>query len=209
MPTGPRPFIPADRCARLELIYVQNGQICENVVYVRGTENWGTSDLTELANSARVAWDATLGVQANENTVLSMIRATAIDVFPAAQVEVPSTAAGNQTGAGVPGNVTVVTKFSGGLTGRSTRGRAYFVGLDNGDVDGNQLVAGRADDFSIAWESFFSDLHDAVHNEPQHVIVSYVEDNDWRTEALVTQVINYSTDNNLDSQRRRLTGRGL
>lgn len=209
MPPPPRPFILAERCARLELIYTVFSQICENVVYLHAGDGWGTATLTELCNEARVAWDATLGVITSASVTLSKLRATDQQSFPGAQVEIPSTATGNLVAGALPGNVTAATKFSGGLTGRSTRGRAYFVGLTAAQVVDNHLAAGVANDINNAWADFFAALFAAVSNGPTHVIVSYVSEGAWRTEALVTPVLSYTTENNTDSQRRRLTGRGL
>jgi len=209
MPTDPRPFIPVPLVCKLELIYDQNGQVCENVVYVRGGDSWSSSDVQELAEEAIVAWDATLGTITNANTTLTMVRTTSMETFPGPQYEAPSAATGAIAGASLPGNVTVATKFSGGVTGRSTRGRAYFVGLAGVDYVGNQLGTGVADLITDAWHDFFAAIFASVHNAPQHVVVSFVEDDLWRSEGLVTLVTSYSTENNIDSQRRRLTGRGL
>ena len=209
MPPPPRPFIPAEGVARLELIYTCFGQVFENVVYLQIDDPWTSTDLTDLNSNAVVSWDARFGPIVSASVTLSKVRSTDQSTFPAPQVESPSTADGELVAGALPGNVTVATKFSGGLTGRSTRGRAYFVGLTAAQVVDNHLAAGVADDINQAWSDFFNDLHATVHGTPIHVVVSYVEDGAWRTTALVTPVIGYTTENNTDSQRRRLTGRGL
>lgn len=209
MPPPPRPFIPVPSVARLEMIYTVFSQVMENVVYLYNGDNWSTGKLTDLATNAATAWDAEFGPIVSASVTLSKVRATDMSEFPAAQVEIPAAATGNLVAGALPGNVTAATKFSGGLTGRSTRGRAYFVGLTAAQVVDNHLATGTGDDINNAWTAFFAALNTVVDGHPLHVVVSFVEDGAWRTEGLVTNVISYTTENNTDSQRRRLTGRGL
>jgi len=113
---------------------------------------------------------------------------------------------GTLTSPSVPGNVTWCVKFLTGLTGRSYRGRNYIMGMTEDATVGNQMDAGRAAAFVANYEALL-DLVDAT--DFTWVVLSRVQNNVPLANAIGAPIINVGyTDLNLDSQRRRLTGRG-
>lgn len=210
MCTGTHDFIPANDTIKLELIVQASGQTMENVVYVRNDAGVSESDVRNLATEAIDAWATNIAPIIADAVTLVLVRATDLSSEGSFGFELaPSTV---QTGGLnvpiLPGNVTVATKFASGLTGRSHRGRAYWIGLTEGQVQANLLAPGFGTNISAAWADFFSDLFTAV-GFGEHVVVSYCGGGSWRTSALITPVTNYSTNEDIDSQRRRLNHRGL
>lgn len=209
MCTGTHPFIPADRTAKLELIYTLNGQRVENVLHFRKLSEWTAEDLDTLTLAAFDAWADHLGpVQSNAVTLVN-IKATDVSTDNGVGVEFGpiSNNTGTLQSPPTPSGTTVATKFTTGRTGRSYRGRAYWVGLVEEDVTGNQIGAVRAGTITDGWQNFATQIGENISGAV-HVIVSYCGDKAWRTSAVVTPVTGYSTELNIDSQRRRLTGRG-
>jgi len=114
---------------------------------------------------------------------------------------------GGSANAALPGNVTLSIKFDGGFVGRSKRGRMYWLQLKESDVVGDLVQTVSLAAIVGGVEAFFEDIQAAVPDW-QHVVVSYCQDNNWLSEGQTTVIDNYSSDGIVDSQRRRLTGRG-
>lgn len=209
MCTGTHDFIPAADTARVDLVYSSQGNTLMNVIYFRRAGGFDAGQLEALAEATIAAWDDNIKALTTANVSLNLVRATDISSEGAAGVEVSAgpLAGTNTTGINLPLNVTVVTKFSTGLTGRSHRGRIYFVGLNGSEIVANALASGVAATINTAWTSFFGDITTLAADE--HVIVSLCNNGAWRTAAEVTPVTNYSTNGDLDSQRRRLNTRGM
>lgn len=209
MCTGTHPFIPAVNTARLELVCQAFGQTVENVFYFKKSDAWDTASLTNLATEAFAAWDDHIGPITSNAVTLLLLRATDVAVEGGAGVEVSGAGhtGSNSSSAAAPLGTTAATKFSTGLTGRSNRGRVYFIGLTKNDLANNQLTTGVPTTLTNAWTDFFGQIATELPGV-EHAIVSYCHNNAWRTSAVVTPVTAYSTDPNVDSMRRRLTGRG-
>jgi len=210
MCTGRHPYISAPNVAKIELICTAIGQRVENVVYIRSGLEWDETALTALAEAAIVGWSSEMSAQMSTSVELVLVRATDMGSEDSFGVEIApaTTTTGSRASLILPNSVTVATKFATGYTGRSRRGRAYWIGLTENMVTGNQLEPTEATSITDSWAGFFGDIYAAMPGT-QHVIVSYCGDGEWRDSALITAVTNYSTDNNIDSQRRRLNGRGL
>ena len=207
MCTGTHAFIPAANTARVNMKYTSNAQKVENVFYFHKSGPWSSTDLTALAAAVSARWTSIIKPTQNNGITLDTIDVTDMSVEGGTGVTTTVGATGgNSGGALAPNNVTLVTKFATGLTGRSHRGRVYFIGLGKDMISGNQAASGIASGLTTAWQSFFTGV--ATDTTSQHAVVSYCHNKVWRTSAEVTPVTGYSTEGNLDSQRRRLTGRG-
>jgi len=213
MCTGTHDFIPAPNVAQLELVMTLDGQIIENRVFIEGAAQWTLASLLELATVASDEWQSSIAPLISDQVQLILVRATDMEVDDGAGVEFEpaSVITGEITGGSLPSNVTLTTKFGSGLTGRSNRGRVYTPGIARSTVGTsavNEVTPVVAGGFSAGWANFFSGLIANADNADHHVVVSYCFNNTWRTTANIVQVINYSTNQTLDSQRRRLPERG-
>lgn len=210
MCTGTHAFISVPTTAKVELIYEIFSQRIENVLHFKKTEDWSESDCRDLALSIEPAWISTFKPVLSTAADLVLVRVTDLSTEDSFgfETEPSSAAVGAETSPGMPLNVTVASKFTGGRTGRSQRGRAYWPVLTEAKVGGNTLAGGIADECTNTWLDFFAQVSAANHSADP-VVVSYCHNGAWRTVAQTTIITSVSTDFNIDSMRRRLNGRGL
>jgi hypothetical protein len=206
----PHAFIPAPNCAQVELIYLSQGELCENVFKVQKGSPYTLAQLQSLRGTVNT-WDSTTGNQLRSSGVqLVRIRSRGIDSAsdPVEDYTLPTPRNGTQAGTMLPNNVTFCFKLPTGLAGRSYRGRWYQVGLTTGFIgaDANHMNPVSAANALAALNALPTALTAAGHTL---VVVSYRHDKAWRTTAVVTPALPFVyVDLAFDSQRRRLTGRG-
>jgi hypothetical protein len=134
--------------------------------------------------------------------------------------------AGLLTGDPFPTNVTIACKLGTGLGGRANHGRLYYVGLTNDQVDSpnfSNLKPGSVTDLNAALGAFradanVEDVDDAGNGEGSTLaVISFIEPGSssggsagiLRNPATASFVVSFALhDSILDSQRRRLPGRG-
>jgi hypothetical protein len=190
------------------MVYMEYGQQMMNVFYFKQSTPFDETTLDALAVEVATAWAAQFKPLQSNVLTLEYVEATALDTEPGPQVTFSVATAGtNSSTAPAPSNVTLAVKFASGLTGRSTRGRMFWLGLTVGQLGSDLVNTSDATAIKAAVVNFFGAIFAAV--AASHSIVSYCSAGAWRTTALVTPVQFYLlTDNAIDSQRRRLLGRG-
>lgn len=206
-----RPFIPAVGILQVECLYSYLSQTCENVYHVEMPGGAGAPNPADMSALAAVinAWE-TADMIGNRSTAAAMtnIRVRDLSVRDGLVIEHTPTGAvvGTVPGNPLPGNVTLAVKWSTGRGGRSFRGRTYHIGIPVGAVV-NNTVSNAA---RVALTTAYSDLITRVTESGfgQLVVVSFASQKVWRETAVATPIIECSIDPNLDSQRRRLIGRG-
>lgn len=207
---GPRPsFIPVPDTCRTVMHYTIFGQTVENVHYFSQSGGFTASDLDTLNAAIVSAWTTTLrALQPPELQLLEVI-STAQEVVSGAQDT--ETVAANGTNASPAFealNATFAIKFTTGQSGRSYRGRMYWPALIDGLVHNNEVDSAYAAAIRDAVQDFFSSIFTDVG--AVHVVASYQNDCEWNLTGVATPVTGYSyTDLHIDSQRRRLSGRGV
>lgn len=201
-------FIPAPNTARVRMVYESNGSTVMNVFHFLGDAPLIAADLSGLVDEVHTEWVAFIKARQVDTLTLRYIEATALDDAAAPQVTLVVNETGSGTGELVPNNVTLAIKFATGLTGRSNRGRMFFLGMGKAGISGDQVTDATVSANVSAVTSFFDGITTALGL--RHAIVSYCNNKAWRTTASVEPVLSYLvTDNNIDSQRRRLAGRGM
>lgn len=209
-PPGPRPsFIPVPQTARAVLRYTIFGQTVENVFHWTQATDYDATDCAVLAAAIVTAYDTEWKHLLSSDVVLNDVTVTGIDTVSGAQAVAPAGITGTHATAGFEtiGN-TLCFKFGSAQAGRSYRGRMYWPQLISTMVANNEVNTTDAGILLAAVNDFF----DAVNSDAgmQHCVVSYQNDCEWRTTGVATSVISYTyTDRRLDSQRRRLSGRGI
>jgi hypothetical protein len=108
----------------------------------------------------------------------------------------------------LPSNVTLAISFRTGFRGRSFRGRAYAVGLTEGQVTGDSVSDAVATAYREHWEAFIASVQTDFPGASL-AIVSRCQDGAWLTTATVTPVETVLVDPTVDSMRKRLKGRGI
>lgn len=201
-------FIPVPETAKVAVVHSRAGEQMVNVLYFRRAGSWGLTELDELAVAVRNAWS--IGIMNVLNQSVQFLRVEARGMR--AQADITTTAIvspavfGVDTTPALPGNVAFCVTHTTGLTGRSNRGRTYFGGLGEGRISGDTILQNVAD-------SLVGSLYDirqaasAVNWE--HVVVSLYNNKTPRATGVTIPVTGYRyADRTLDSQRRRLRGRG-
>jgi hypothetical protein len=213
------PFIPAPNTALIEMVYSWGTQIVENTFHVQGSAPFTSSDLQALTQNVFDLWDSTGGSswhnQRSTLCMLNQIKGRALDtasspvyiytlVAPRGGIIGPGTS--------LPGNVTFCVTLQTGLAGRSFRGRIYAPGISSAVLQSapnyDLISAAQANAYVASINALIAQI--PAFNSAWHLVVtSYYHAGAWRATAVNTRVINAAyADLALDSQRRRLVGRG-
>lgn len=201
-------FIPFDKVAMVEIRMLNEGQQCENTLYVQFPDSITEEDLTGLANNIRDWWDGS--VSPLLPTAVSLAEIVCTDLTDAESLQVTLGGGGLTGGMGgsvLPNNVSFAISFRTGTRGRSFRGRNYIAAIT---ADSRVGTNGLDPDFVASWIAAYGGLLTAVLGPGQvWVVASRFQDGAPRVTGLATPVITVvATDNTLDSMRRRLPGRG-
>lgn len=201
-------FVPVPDAASFELIYDVFGQRVENVLHVVSDN---TFDATKLADISQliVEWFEDYGKDLMHNaTTLEMVVAKDLSSQTGPAIEyttglpIVGTVANVQE---LPLNVTACVSFGTALRGRSYRGRLYQTALTVASVVENVLSTNYRSALIVAYQALIDTLNVGTYSL---AVVSKYSNKAPRTTGVATPIINVSVDPNVDSQRRRLNGRG-
>lgn len=202
-------FIPLPNGIKVCMRFRQAEQNTCNVFYVTAT---GTVDLTLLdgiGDTLKAWYVANIQPWQNTNVSLEAIEITDVSVSGGLGIEYTTglPLLGANVGGAMPNNVTVAVKLGTGLTGRSHRGRQYFVGLPEAYLAGSKQAISTTFQTTLkgAYDALISDL---VAYGVELVIASFFSGGVPRTTGVTTPVSSVSVNPTLDSQRRRLPERG-
>lgn len=207
---GPRPtFIPVPHTAKAVMRYSLFGQTVENVFHFLGPDDFNVATCQLLAETMQLEWNNIVKSTLSPQLELLDITVTGIHTRFGPQFIAPVGVTGTNIGAAFadPG-ATLAIKFGTAQIGRSYRGRMYWPCLQAPEVTAGVVNSAYASGLAVAMQAFFGQVGASAGVE--HVIVSYQNDCIWRTVGLPVLVTSYTvTDYNVDSQRRRLIGRGI
>jgi hypothetical protein len=202
------PFIPAVNTAQLELNYIWDGQFCQTVLHYLKATAWDTTDLSELVQEAIDQWSTNFPTSMPSSLALISVRGT--DLSSATGPTVVSSAGLPEPGVSgspsLPNNCAMVVTKRTDQRGRSFRGRIYHPGLTEATVTGNTVNSASVTAILGLWSNFLTLAITA--DEGVLSIVSRYTNGAPRATALVTTVSTLTSDGIVDSQRRRLPGRG-
>lgn len=203
------PFVPAENTAEVVLNGSWGGQNVANVLNFVYEITLTVSELNSLAASVATAWLDNVSLFTSIGYVLTSVKATDLTTASSPSVEYfpPTLYEGDADEPSVPNNSTLTISYSTDQRGRSYRGRTYMCAIPYSYLSTSvDLLLTNAALISNAWVGFFDDIETA--RDCNHCIVSRIQEGVTLTEAVVTVVTGYFVENNLDSQRRRLEGRG-
>lgn len=206
-----RPFIPAPGVLQVECVYSYLSQTCENVYHVQMPGGSGAANPADMNSLAAVfnAWEtASMIGERSSAAAMTDIRVRDLSTDSGLIIEHAPTGAvqGTIPGTPLPGNVTLAVKWTTGLGGRSFRGRTYHIGLAIGAVVNNTVNNSAVVNLVAAYSNLLTRVTESGFG--QLVVVSYAHNKFWRATAVSTPIAACSINANLDSQRRRLIGRG-
>lgn len=202
-------FVPFENVAEVVLIGSEAGQEIISVHNFQFPGALTTSILSALAGAVINSWIDNLAPILSTGLDLLAAKATDLTTVSSPSVTVPAPAGtdGNIDTAPVQMNVALVLSEATDSRGRSYRGRVYQAGLPIGALANPGAVTELYQtDFVNAYVAFFDDIEAASLCE--HVVCSRRNDGALRTVGVATPITAYSANINLDSQRRRLFGRG-
>ncbi len=119
--------------AEIDIIYALNGEIVQNVFYATMPGGYVLADLQALADQIDLQVQGTWKAQQPPEAVYvrTEVRGLAFANDKTAQQSL-SAGPGVHGGAALPNQVTFSIKKTSGFTGRSARGRTYWIGVPNG-----------------------------------------------------------------------------
>lgn len=202
-------FIPVPNTAEVVIQQSMSGQDIFNVINFTGGAPFNIPDLNILATEVQNAWIEFLAPIFSTGLDLMAIRATALDTASSPGVLHPVSVGtdGNLDVAPTQNNVALVLTMATDLRGRSYRGRLYAAGLPSTLLaSSTEVSSAYLSDFIDAFAAFFEDIEDSTGFT--HVIVSRYTSGAARVTGVTTEVSSYAANAELDSQRRRLKGRG-
>lgn len=199
-------FQPVVDTAEVTLVFTQNGETITNTFAIEKGGGYNQSDITNIANQIDNSVPTHLIGLMTIDAIYQQteVRGLAVpnDLFA---VDGTNGQAGGDASTGLPNNVTLSIKKLSAFTGRSARGRWYFIGLplDNLDPNENKVLQADADLIVQGLDAFRNAASAGVW---QAVIVSRFADSLPRSTGKTFDWINtVAVDRNTDSQRGRLT----
>jgi hypothetical protein len=201
-------FVPAPGVLQVNQRATLYGQQIENVHYFELGFPPDPAGVQQAAYDARDNWVTHMLPVLTEDYIYREAYVTDLttDTSPASTA-VPATLT---TGAGAsdaaPGSVTLCLSLRTSGRGRSSRGRQYISGLSEGSIEDNAWNSAKAAEVVSAFQAYQDAMFTAGYNL---VVLSRIQDGVPRDLALAQTVTSIlTTDLFIDSQRRRLTGRG-
>lgn len=203
------PFVPAPDVCLAEIVMQLDGQVVENTLYFEASAGLDTGLMATLGAALVTWWTDFIAPGVSEQLLLTGINLTDLSTptSPGVFVPVVPSVPGEGTSPAEPNNVALCVSFRTQFRGRSARGRNYVVGLQNSQVTNSHIDAGVGDFFITAYQQL-QGAGDFVAGL-QWGVLSRFSGGDPRTTALFRPITAVTVvDNTLDSQRRRLPGRG-
>lgn len=200
-------FHPATNCAEIVIAGDKGGQQIVTTFYGQKVGGYTSDDIQDLADAVD-GWMGLDGLSLFPDQYLyieTRVRgmSDALDFFASANA---NSGAGQNTGASKPNNVAFAVSRRSIFTGRGARGRIFLLPTEDWLSDENHVDAAQAEAIVTVLNGFKTVLDGVGFEE---VILHRKVGSSWLSEATKHPVITYAVaDLSLDSQRRRLPGRG-
>lgn len=208
---GPRPATPVPGVVKVEMIYTLDQQEVINIFHaeVTGTPDVTEQDLDETGALFKLWHAEELRPTQAAESALQRVVCTDLSVLNGMSKEYPVTPVVNGGGQSpqLPNNNTLAVKWGTAFRGRSFRGRTFHIGLQEAQVTANIATAATVTALLAAYQDLLDRIALSI-DLASLVVVSYCGGGAWRAVPLVTPISSVSIDPTIDSQRRRLPGRG-
>lgn len=201
-------FIPVPNVLQVELIYLWAGQVVETVLHYQPDGAISVPEMSGLAANMVTWYDVQMQPLHHTSIQLTQVKVTDLstDSAPVINYTTGLPLVGTVGADGLPNNVALVITKRTAMRGRSYRGRIYHPGLAESQCAGNQVAGATVTSLLAAYNLL---LTQTVSAETYHmVVVSRQHNNAVLDEGVATLVASLDTDGFVDSQRRRLPGRG-
>lgn len=202
-------FIPVNGVALAEIRLSLFGQKIELTQYYNFDDPPPTSAMTTLGESLVDWFDTQLSTPLSTNLGLREVVVTDLSTATSPQVTVLPTATvtGKDDAPASPGNVALCVSFRTVFRGRSFRGRNFVPGIPSDQITGNTVATGVVEAIESAYNVLRVEHTASI--DGQWGVVSRFSLGAPRVAGVFTPITTIVVvDANVDSQRRRLTGRG-
>lgn len=200
---------PANNVLRVVPHFTYNGEHCANVLHYIASGERTPASLTAIGQKYLDVWRNNFRGNVPGDVTLNRVEVSDLSANGVASVDVGGSASdvGMLGQPAMPNNVTCVASLRTALRGRSYRGRVYHIGIGEGDVTGNMVLATRRANL----EAGYAALRVLESTNPPITatlcVLSYFSGGTLRGTPLATPVTTVSMDGTVDTQRRRLPGR--
>lgn len=202
-------FIPVPDTAMFELVFDQSGEFAENVYHVKHPGGWTEASLLETCGSFFDWWMTNTKIMTGIQVQLIKILGTDMSDQFGPRVEYVTDlpqVGGLGSGDSVPNHVAVAIKWLTAKRGRSYRGRTYHCGLRSIHFTNNTLNGTYITSLRTAYTALITAVEGA--GADRLVVASRYANKMARDPGVATDIIACTVDPIIDSQRRRLPGRG-
>jgi len=201
-------FQAVPNTVQVDVVFLLFGQRVENVYHVNYPSGVDAATLVDTRDTF-IEWltGAWLPSMANDLQLIE-IDVTNLSFSGGSMLawSPPTTMMGGAASGSEPGNVSFCVSARTGASGRSFRGRKYVAGVPTSVRTGNTASSDWVATLTTALNALITLLGDV---NGLLVVVSRISEGVERLEGIVTEIISWTaSDLFLDSQRRRLTGRG-
>lgn len=123
--------------AEIDMIYTLNGVTVQNVFYAQLPTGYVQADLQALADKIDTAFLATFVTEMPPEVAYIRTDVRGLDqINDLTATQNAGAGVGTHTGSAFPNNVTLAIRKTSGLTGRSARGRTFWIGVPDDEVAG-------------------------------------------------------------------------
>jgi hypothetical protein len=201
-------FVPAPGVVQVNQRATLFNQQIENVHYFELGSAPDAAAIQQAADDARDEWIAQMLPVLTEDYIYREAYVTDLtsETAPAATSVPASLTTGDGTSDSAPGSVTLCLSLRTSGRGRSSRGRQYISGISEGSIIDNAWDATKAQSVVQAFAEYQAQMATKGY---ALVVLSRIQNAAPRDQGLAQPVTSILvTDLFIDSQRRRLTGRG-
>jgi hypothetical protein len=204
------PFQPAPGTIGVVVHGLLNGQTTNNTLaFFQNAADPTVGDCSTIATLVNGWWAASVAPKLPDTWVGVKVTAKNLFVNGGAKAVISMVGVeGGSAGESMPNNVAPVVTFDTGQSGKSSHGRNYIPGIVNADVTINTISSTWAADIIAAYQALLPG--GAFDPSPYFwSVLSRKSAGVTLLQAVAVPVLNvYFTDTTVDSQRRRLPGRG-
>jgi hypothetical protein len=204
------PFIPFENVAEVLISQSMSGQVVDDVISFLFDSPLTESILNNLAVAVIAKWIDSWSAVLSQDLDLNTVKATDLTTSssPAVIVAAPAGTDGADSDEALPLNAAIVITEYTPLRGRSYRGRYYVCGMPNNiTADRGSILTAYQTDLLGAFTDFITGIE--TSSGAAHVVLSRQNDGVVRTTGVATEISSYACNVDIDSQRRRLKGRGI
>lgn len=200
-------FIPAPASAKIEVRFNWDSQLVENVFHCLVTDPLTSAQASSIFGVVDNWVKVTLRPRQVNNVTYREVQITGLAAQDSPRFIFSGDGlVGTNTGSRLPNQNTVAVKAGTGFGGRSARGRVFHIGLSGTQVTGNLLSTAETTALISTYNALMTSMTTAGF--PIHVL-SYYHNLAPRTAAVQYPITGYTmVDSIVDSQRRRMPGRG-